>query len=124
MWKVETKFSYGWDDACWTETVGMVDRPQRFATKADADAAIDEMIVEQHEAVERGNMQEKYNRADYRSVECSDELDTHLMTDQPPTCPECGARVDIIEGAETDKQVCECPICKHKFRLEAEPDDE
>lgn len=47
-------------------------------------------------------------------------LETYLMTDQPPTCPRCGVRVDIIEGAETDEQVCECPACKYTYRLEAE----
>ena len=30
------------------------------------------------------------------------ELETFLMTDQPPTCPKCGARVAIIERPESD----------------------
>jgi len=30
------------------------------------------------------------------------ELETYLMTDQPPTCPHCGARVAMIERAESD----------------------
>ena len=48
------------------------------------------------------------------------DLETYLMTDQPPTCPKCGRRVKIIEGIETDKQVCECPHCLFKFKLEAD----
>ena len=46
------------------------------------------------------------------------------MTDQPPLCPQCGARVNIIEGAETDKQVCECAQCHFKYKLESDEDEQ
>ena len=50
-------------------------------------------------------------------------LDTFLMTDQPPTCPKCGARVHILEGAETTKQVVRCPSCAFTYKLEADEED-
>lgn len=52
----------GWDDACWTED----DKPQRFATRQEALDAIDEFIKDQHDAVDQGFMQDKYDREDYR----------------------------------------------------------
>jgi hypothetical protein len=50
-------------------------------------------------------------------------LETFLMTDQPPTCPKCGVRVNIVEGEETDKQICLCQLCGFKYRLEADDGD-
>ncbi len=49
--------------------------------------------------------------------------DIYLMTDQPPTCPKCGSRVEIIEGAETSTQVVRCPNCAYLYRLEADNDE-
>jgi len=46
------------------------------------------------------------------------ELETWLMTDQPPTCPKCGRRVICLEGCGTTKQVVQCPGCQYKYRLE------
>lgn len=63
-WKVEHQFSYGWDDAGWT----VDDEPQRFPTKAEAEAEIREFIKDQHEAFKAGDMDEKYRRSDYRAV--------------------------------------------------------
>ena len=53
-----------------------------------------------------------------------DELDVVLMNDQPPTCPKDGRRVDIIEGAETNKQIVKCPECGYTYRLEEDTDAE
>lgn len=39
-YKVECYFSYGWDDAGWEDGNG----PMRFATEAEAQAEIDELI--------------------------------------------------------------------------------
>lgn len=47
-------------------------------------------------------------------------MEVHTMTDQPPTCPKCGVRVDIIHGAEGSKQIVRCSPCKFTYRLEAE----
>ena len=51
-------------------------------------------------------------------------LETYLMTDQPPTCPHCGRRVKIIEGEETQRQVCECPACHFIYALEDDGEGE
>lgn len=48
------------------------------------------------------------------------KLETFLMTDQPPTCPMCGARVRIIAGAETSVQLVLCLGCSFQYYLEAE----
>ena len=50
--------------------------------------------------------------------------DIQLMTDQPPQCPECGTRVTILHGWETNKQVCRCLSCLYTFRLEADEDED
>ncbi len=47
------------------------------------------------------------------------DMDTHLMTDQPPECPECGKRVECILGIGTSTQVVRCPNCKHQYNLVA-----
>ena len=51
-------------------------------------------------------------------------METYLMTDQPPTCPQCGRRVRIIEGAETQRQICECPACHFIYALEDDGEGE
>lgn len=61
---VECNFTYGWDDAGWTVN----GEPQRFASEADAQAAIDELIKDTEEAVRLGHMEASYDRADYRAV--------------------------------------------------------
>lgn len=68
-WKVEHNYSYGWDDAQWTEN----DQPQRFNSKKEAEAAIREFIRDQHDAVKSGDMDEKYRRSDYRAVPADDD---------------------------------------------------
>lgn len=71
QWKVEHNFSYGWDDAGWTVSDvrnPTVSKPQRFNSKAEAEAEITEFIKEQNQAYKRGDMDEKYSRADYRAV--------------------------------------------------------
>ena len=64
LWKVERKDVSGWEDADWT----VDDKPQRFNSEAEAIAEIDEFIADQHEAVNAGNMDDKYDRNDYRPV--------------------------------------------------------
>lgn len=69
-WKVEHRFSYGWDDAGWTveDVKTRRSEPQRFDFKADANAEIREHIKDQHQAFKAGDMDEKYSRSDYRAV--------------------------------------------------------
>lgn len=71
MFKIEHHFLYGWDDAGWTETEANdeVERPCRFPTREAAQAAIDEFIKDQHEAVDAGDMVDKYDPEDYRVTE-------------------------------------------------------
>ena len=63
-WKVEHRFSYGWDDAGWT----VEGEPQRFNSKNEAEDEIREHIKDQNEAFKRGYMDSKYRRSDYRAV--------------------------------------------------------
>lgn len=64
LFMVECNFTYGWDDAGWTVN----GKPQRFASEADAQAAIDELIKDTKEAVSLGHMEASYDRSDYRTV--------------------------------------------------------
>jgi DNA-directed RNA polymerase subunit RPC12/RpoP len=58
-----------------------------------------------------------------------EDLDVWLMSEQPPTCPKCGRRVDILKDVtdpktrETVYQICQCPECGFKYRLEPDEDD-
>lgn len=45
-----------------------------------------------------------------------------LDTDQPTTCPLCGARTDFVELSR-DKQKHTCLNCKYEFIGEFEPQD-
>jgi hypothetical protein len=47
-------------------------------------------------------------------------MDTFIMTDQPVTCPRCGARAEIIYEFKEDElsaQLCKCPEkdCQYLF---------
>ena len=45
-------------------------------------------------------------------------MDIFIMTDQPITCPLCGARAEIIYEFEMDElqsQLCECPNIECRF---------
>jgi len=46
-----------------------------------------------------------------------DDLDVFTMTDQPETCPMCGARTEFLE-MPTRKQVHVCLNCKEVFVVE------
>lgn len=41
MWKVETRFTYGWDDAGWHDDD---DQPARFTTRREAQEEIDLLV--------------------------------------------------------------------------------
>ncbi len=50
----------------------------------------------------------------------NEPVEHFLMTDQPPTCPSCGRRADIVAGCVTDDQLCKCNACGIKpWRLTA-----
>lgn len=71
MFKIEMAISGGWDDAEWTQTnaESETDEPMRFETREAAQLAIDEFIEDQHDAVDAGDMIEKYDPEDYRVAE-------------------------------------------------------
>ena len=64
-WKIEHRFSYGWDDAGWD--------PARFPTRAAACAAIDEFIEDTRAEHAAGNLSDAYRRRDYRAVKAGGE---------------------------------------------------
>jgi hypothetical protein len=65
MFKVEMNFTYGWDDAGWTNN-GL---PWRFQTRAEAQQEIDELIEDTAEAASMNYMDETYSKEDFRIVE-------------------------------------------------------
>lgn len=72
QYKIEVIYTYGWDDACWTEETGGVTRPLRFETTSDAQVALDEFFANVKAAVAAGNMDSEENRNHYRIVEVND----------------------------------------------------
>lgn len=49
-------------------------------------------------------------------------IESFLMTDQPATCPKCGARTEIlseevVEGIIMQQQLCMNGNCKYSFSL-------
>lgn len=65
-WMVEHSYTYGWDDAEWTVEVDGKTVAQRFDTKAEAEAEIDEHVRDCKDAKMSG-----YSRSSYRAVEVS-----------------------------------------------------
>jgi hypothetical protein len=49
-------YSYGWDDACWTECGFGEERPLRFENIEQAEAAIVELLADVRAAVAAGHM--------------------------------------------------------------------
>ena len=55
-YRVELRYSYGWDDACWTEGSCGEERPVRFGSIEQAEAAIVELLADVRAAVATGHM--------------------------------------------------------------------
>jgi len=70
-WKVETKYSYGWDDAGWKVEE---DRPLVFDSEEAANKAIDEFVKDVKEAVRLGLMDTEVDRSIYRAVPVKEAL--------------------------------------------------
>ena len=64
--KVEGRFTYGWDDAGWHDEDG---KTPLFVNAAEAQTEIEDLIESTREAVELGHMDEVYDLADYRVVQ-------------------------------------------------------
>jgi len=67
-WKVEINCCGHWEDAEWLEDIGCGEKPMRFDCKEAAEAEIDELIRYTENAFMQGQMDERYNRRDYRAV--------------------------------------------------------
>ena len=67
-YKIELKYFYGWDDACWTEEINGVNKPLRFPSVKQAQEGLEEYFNEIKTAVVAGNMDKEEVRDDYRIV--------------------------------------------------------
>ena len=68
-YKIEAIYTYGWDDACWTEeTTDGVTRPLRFETVDSAQAELEEFFADVKDAVVTGDMDVEENPDHYRIV--------------------------------------------------------
>jgi hypothetical protein len=68
QYKIEVIYTYGWDDAEWTEETDGVTRPLRFETIGSAQAALDKFFANVKAAVAAGNMDTEENQNRYRIV--------------------------------------------------------
>lgn len=74
LYKVEMRYSYGWDDACWEESEANETewKPLRFRSRAEAQTAIEEFLADVKTAVAVGDMDMENDPNDYRIVEARD----------------------------------------------------
>jgi hypothetical protein len=69
QYKIEVIYTYGWDDACWTEeTTDGVTRPLRFQTVGSAQVELGEFFADVKDAVAAGDMDSEENPNHYRIV--------------------------------------------------------
>lgn len=67
-YKVELKYSYGWDDAGWTDEIDGKIQPTRFQNVAEAEVDLLEFLANVKVAVTAGDMQLGHDLEDYRIV--------------------------------------------------------
>lgn len=68
QYKIEAIYTYGWDDAGWTEETDGVTKPMRFETVSHAQVELEEFFANVKEAVAAGNMDTEENYDHYRIV--------------------------------------------------------
>lgn len=68
QYKIEVIYTYGWDDACWTEETDGVTKSLRFETVGSAQAALDKFFANVKTAVVAGDMDIEENPNHYRIV--------------------------------------------------------
>jgi hypothetical protein len=68
QYKIEVIYTYGWDDAEWTEETDGVTRPLHFETIASAQTTLDKFFANVKAAVAVGNMDTEENQNHYRIV--------------------------------------------------------
>jgi len=71
-YKIELRYSYGWDDAGWTDETVHEFKPTRFEAEASAEAALDEFFAEVKGAMALGNMESEHDLCDYRIAKTND----------------------------------------------------
>ena len=67
-YKIELRYSYGWDDAGWTDDTNLASKPTRFESVEDAQVALDEFFTEVKGAVSAKNIDSECLTDDYRIV--------------------------------------------------------
>ena len=68
QYKIEVIYTYGWDDAGWTEETDGVTTPLRFETADCAQVALEDFFADVKVAVAAGNMDTEENHNHYRIV--------------------------------------------------------
>ena len=71
-YKIEMRYSYGWDDAGWTDATDSEIIPTRFESMHYAQVALDELFADVKSAVVAGDMDMEEVRDDYRIVAVND----------------------------------------------------
>jgi len=71
-YKIEAKYTYGWDDAGWTDDEDFSSVPMRFETPAQAREALNDYFAAVRVAVAEGDMDVEENVDHYRIVEAFD----------------------------------------------------
>jgi hypothetical protein len=71
-YKIELRYFYGWDDACWTEEKAGETKPMRFPNVPRAQRAIDEFVADVKAAVVAGTMDSEAVREDLRITQVND----------------------------------------------------
>ena len=79
LFKIETLYTYGWDDANWTDELDSQTKPTRFESYQEAQAALDIFFTDVSAAVVAGNMDAEEVRDDYRIVPASDDKNNVLI---------------------------------------------
>lgn len=67
-YKIEMLLASGWADAEWTED----DKPRRFDSIEEGEAAIRELCRDVHDAVALGHMEDEYPLDEFRVVPAED----------------------------------------------------
>jgi len=68
QYKIEVLYTFGWDDAEWTEETDGVTKPMRFETVNHAQVELEEFFAEVKAAVAAGNMDTQEYSNHYRIV--------------------------------------------------------
>jgi hypothetical protein len=69
MYEVQTRFANDQFENCWTDGN---ETPVRFRTYREARTELTQYLKDQHQAVEAGDMLDKYSESDFRIVKVED----------------------------------------------------